>query len=136
MQYTRLPAFNEVPGALAALAKLEHKMLAFSNGTFDDIQSLLHTAGLSRFLGDPVSIQDVQTFKPAPRVYALFREKTAAAPADTWLVSSNPFDIIGAGQARWNTIWVRRNPDVPFDTWGKRPTHIVSDLGQIADLIG
>ncbi|WP_424972864.1 haloacid dehalogenase type II [Dinoroseobacter sp. S76] len=135
-QYTRLPAFDEVPEALAALAKIGHKMHAFSNGTLEDIGTLMDTAGLSTFLGDPVSVAGVQSFKPDPRVYALFEEKTAAEARSVWLLSSNPFDIIGAGQAGWNTIWVQRSPEIPFDPWGKRPTHIVSDLSEVAALIG
>lgn len=135
-QYTRLPAFDEVPAALATLAKSGHGMHAFSNGTLEDIRTLTDAAGLSPSLGAPVSVEDVQTFKPDPRVYALFEQKTAAARSDTWLVSSNSFDIIGAGQAGWNTMWVQRDPNLPFDTWGKRPTHVISNLGQIANLIG
>ena len=38
--------------------------------------------------------------------------------SDTWLVSSNPFDVIGAISAGMCAAWVKPTPDALFDSWG------------------
>jgi 2-haloacid dehalogenase len=56
-----------------------------------------------------------------------------AAPA--WLVSSNPFDVIGAAACGWCTVWVKRNPTFIFDPWGLAPIAIISGLTELPALI-
>ncbi len=134
-QYRHLPAFGDAEPALLALSGQGHRMHAFSNGTRSDIAALMDTSGLSTFLQAPVSAEDAKSFKPDPRVYTLFETATGASAANTWLISSNPFDIVGAWACGWRTIWVQRDAGVPFDPWGQRPSHIVQDLSQIAPIL-
>ena len=126
--YRALDAFPDVAPALAALQQKGVVLHAFSNGVADDITALLEHAGLDRRILSIVSADEVQTFKPDPRFYAHFLERTGATATQTWLVSSNPFDVIGAAACGWRTVWVKRNPNVVFDPWEHVPTAIISDL--------
>ena len=47
------------------------------------------------------------------------------------MVSSNPFDVIGAISAGMHAAWVKRSPEAIFDPWGIEPTITV---GGITDL--
>ena len=94
--YLYLPVFPEVVASLAALKIQGHRLMAFSNGVEASIRALLANAGVLPHLEDVVSVDDLHTFKPDPEVYAYLARRTGRAPAETWLVSSNAWDVIGA----------------------------------------
>jgi len=130
--YRELPAFAEAPSALQQLKEAGCRNYAFSNGGRDELQFLLAHAGLERVLDGIVSVHEVRSFKPDPAVYAHFLQTTGATADTTWLVSGNPFDVIGALAAGWKTAWVSRDPDSVFDPWGLAPTVVVSGLDELA----
>lgn len=134
--FRRLPPFPEVAGALAGLRSAGHRLYAFSNGLPDDLDVLLDQAGLRSLLVDVVSVHAVQSFKPDPAVYAHFLACSRAGAADTWLVSGNPFDILGAAALGWRTIWVRRSAEQILDPWDLAPTLTVAGLDGIAAAVG
>jgi 2-haloacid dehalogenase len=45
-----------------------------------------------------------------------------------WLVSSNPWDIIGARSAGLSSAWVQRSEEKIYDPWGIEPNVIVRSL--------
>lgn len=130
--YRRLPAFPDVAEGLAALRAAGHRLYAFSNGLPDDLASLLGAAGLRQLFIDLVSVHEVRSFKPDPAVYAQFLKRAGARAADTWLISSNAFDVVGAAATGWRTVWVRRSPAQSFDPWGIEPTLEVSRLTELS----
>jgi len=132
--YRALDAFPDVAPALAALQQKGVILHAFSNGVADDISALLVHAGLDDRVSSIISADEVQTFKPDPRFYAHFLNQTGATAATTWLVSSNPFDVIGAAACGWRTVWVKRNPNAVFDSWEHAPTVTISDLMELPAL--
>jgi len=132
--YRALAAFPDVAPALAALQQKGTLLHAFSNGVADDIEALLNHAGLDDRITSIISADEVHTFKPDPRIYAHFLKRTGASAATTWLVSSNPFDVIGAAACGWRTVWVKRNPNAVFDPWEHVPTAIISDLKELPAL--
>ena len=130
--YRTLPAFPDVVPGLDALAALPLRRLAFSNGRRDDVEALLLQAGIRDRFEGVVSLLDIRTFKPDPAAYAHFRE--TAGGGEAWLVSSNPFDVIGALAAGMKAAWVRRSPAAVFDPWDVEPTAIVSGIAGLAEL--
>jgi 2-haloacid dehalogenase len=73
----------------------------------------------------------VKTFKPNPAVYEHFLLKSKSPKVDTWLISGNSFDVIGAISFGMNSAWVRRNPDAVFNTWNIQPTRTISSLQEL-----
>ena len=55
--------------------------------------------------------------------------------ANAWLVSSNPFDVIGAISSGMRAAWIKRSPDAIFDPWGIEPTLTVNSLSNLAEQI-
>ena len=76
--YRALNAFPDVAPALAALQQKGAVLHAFSNGVADDISALLEHAGLDDMISSIISADEVQTFKPDPRLYAHFLQRTGA----------------------------------------------------------
>lgn len=133
-KYRELPAYAEALQTLCDLKDAGCRNYAFSNGELDDLEYLLSHTGLDSALEGIVSVQDVKSFKPDPAVYAHFLDETGSATEDTWLVSGNPFDVIGACMAGWRTAWVKRDPAMQFDPWGIEPDATVTDTSELVGL--
>ena len=132
--YRALDAFDDTALALAKLKRNGAILHAFSNGVADDIAALLKHTGIEKVISSVISADTVKTFKPDPRVYSHFMDMTKTDSKSTWLVSSNPFDLIGAGACGWNTVWVKRDKHAVFDPWEQEPTATVSNLSELATL--
>ena len=135
-EYRGLPAFDDVKESLVGLRADGHSLYAFSNGTADAVETLLEAAGIRNLFDDVVSVDDRQTFKPNPDVYEHLLNATATSAGEAWLISSNPFDVIGAVSCGLRSAWVRRSSKSIFDPWGIDPTLTIASLGELAGGIG
>lgn len=136
LQFFRaLPAFDDVEPALQALKDRGIAMHAFSNGKADAVEGLLVSANIRDYFDGVVSVDDVQSFKPDPAVYHHFLASTGAAAEDTWLISGNPFDVIGARSAGWKGAWVKRSAQAVFDPWEFEADLVIGSLSGLADNI-
>ena len=131
-KYTQLPAFPDCKDGLNSLHTTGHRIFAFSNGTRNDISDLLKSTKLTDLLEDVIVVDDMENpvFKPHPNIYQHFNHLTKSHPENTWLISSNPFDIIGAAACGWKTAWMRRTKNSVFDPWPnvKGPTITINSL--------
>lgn len=130
--YRKLPAYNETEACLKSLKEQETEIIAFSNGKKDDLVSLFENAGIIQYFDQIISVDEVRTFKPSPEVYELLTDKSKASKENTWLVSANAFDIVGASSIGLKTIWLKRNPNAVFDPFGIPYTHTFNNLLDIA----
>jgi 2-haloacid dehalogenase len=129
--YLNLPAFPDAVSALRGLQAAGYLLLAFSNGVESSLRTLLDGAGIVPYLAGIVSVDAVKTFKPSPDVYAYLVSTAGSRPEDTWLISANPFDVIGARAANLKAVWVRRNPELVFDPWEFEPDIVVNSLSEL-----
>ncbi len=134
--YGALPAFADVDAALGQLNASGRRLFAFSNGTREAVDGLLARAGIADAFEGVVSCDDVRSFKPDPVVYAHFLEVAGVAADHAWLISGNPFDILGARSAGWHAAWVKRSDDAVFDPWGIEPDCTVCGLAELAAVLG
>jgi 2-haloacid dehalogenase len=131
-QYDDLERFAEVEPGLAALRQRGLEMVAFSNGSPRMLGAVLASSGLTECFGQVVSVDDVRAFKPSPRVYQHLLNRVGQPAERVMLVSSNPFDVIGAMAVGLQAAWVNRT-GAPFDTIGGPPTHEVRSLAELAE---
>ena len=115
--YRVLPAFGDVAEALKQLDKPAYRLYAFSNGQTEAVRGLLEHAGILDCFIDIVSVDEVKRFKPDPAVYQHMLKRCGSTPDSTWLISSNPFDILGARSAGVRGIWLQRSATSIFDPW-------------------
>ena len=128
-KYLRLPAFTDVQPALKTLAE-KYTLVAFSNGEKVAVDSLLLHAGIDGYFTNVITADAVSTFKPDPTIYQYLLHSVNCPANRTWLISSNPFDVIGASECGLQTAWVKRSPQMVFDPWGIQPTVEVRHLGE------
>ena len=89
-----------------------------------------------------VTVEEVQCFKPHPKVYSHLAEKVGKGKEsmeEVWLVSGNPFDVIGARAVGMQTCWVDRSGNGWTDQLVQgdsgKPTVIVKGLGEVVDAV-
>jgi 2-haloacid dehalogenase len=145
--YDSLSTFPDVTPALDALAKTPNiKSVIFSNGTHAMVSaSLQKSPSLSphaSLFTDVVVVEEVKKFKPYPEVYYHLVEKVGKKReeiGEVWLVTANPFDVVGAVSVGLKAVWVDRTGAGWVDNLGEgdlgKPTIIVSDLGDVLDAI-
>jgi 2-haloacid dehalogenase len=131
--YRRLRPFDDARPALAALRGHGHTVVVFSVGPRSWLEEL--TSSYREFVDALISAEDAGVYKPHPGIYRHLLGTMKADPPATLLVSSNPFDIIGAGAAELRTAWCRRQPSALFDPWGSPPDHHVTGPAALADLL-
>ena len=123
-------------GGLPELKQAGFRLFAFSNGKPEDVASLLENSGISSYFEDVISTDEIKSFKPNPAVYAHFLRRTGATGEQAWLISGNPFDVIGAVSAGMRAAWVKRSPQAIFDPWEIEPTITIGSLSELAHGIG
>jgi 2-haloacid dehalogenase len=132
-EYQNLRPFPDVVPGIERLKEKGHTLVAFSNGVEATARTLLQRAGVLPHLQGVISVDDLKTFKPNPEVYHYLAHRLDTTPSETWLVSSNPFDVIGAKSAGLKAAWIKRKPDVQFDPWDIEPDLIAPDLEALAE---
>ncbi len=136
--YSELPAFQDVEKCLTSI-KGRVRIFAFSNGTHSAINFMLQKAAIDGFFDGVVSVDSVSVFKPHPATYEHFLNCTKSQNNTAILVSSNPFDIIGAKSKGLHAIWVKRNQNNYFDPWTEsafipdQTIHSLSDLSKVLE---
>jgi 2-haloacid dehalogenase len=131
--YSVLPAFDDVKEALTKLKEKGFRLFAFSNGKAEAVEKLLIHAGVRELFLDVVSVDDIKTFKPSPGAYAHFLRTAQTNGNEAWLISSNPFDVIGSISAGMKSVWIQRSSESIFDPWEIQPTITVSSLLELCE---
>jgi 2-haloacid dehalogenase len=91
-------------------------------------------SGIINDLDHLLSVDAVQTFKPAPSVYAMVLETFSCTKEEVRFFSSNAWDIAGAGQFGLPTVWVNRNGGVPEEL-PQPPTYQINSLAEYTAVI-
>ena len=133
--YRSLPAFADAEQGLQRLNTTGCRLYAFSNGKPDDVRNLMQHACIDRYLKGVVSTDEIKSFKPNPGVYAHFLRQAGACGSEAWLVSGNPFDVIGAISAGMRGAWIRRSPKAVFDPWEIQPTLTVGSIVELCEAL-
>lgn len=130
--YADLDVFADVPAALQELREQGMRLYAFSNGTATAVQRLLKRAHIDHCFEAIVSVEEVRCFKPSPKVYAHLLRRSGSSAANTCLVSSNSFDVLGAAHYGLRSAWLRRESTDQLDPWDKEPEITLECLGDLA----
>jgi 2-haloacid dehalogenase len=130
--YLRLSAFPDVKPGLQALKAQGLRLAILSNGAPDMLRAAVGSAGLDRWIDEVISVSDIQVFKPSPRVYALVGQKLSVSDSQIGFVSSNSWDVNGAGSAGLYTFWIQRAAGEPEEELGFPARQIVGSITELA----
>ena len=133
-RYDDLERFADVEPGLKRLKEAGHAMVVFSNGTPRMLDALMDAAKLRPYFQGFVSVDEVKVYKPSPKAYRHVARRLGRPIGEIRLVSSNPFDDIGAEAAGMRAAWVDRSGG-PFDTLGPPPEIVVGSLTELADAL-
>ncbi len=129
--YQQLPAFDDVQSILKDLVQLDTRLFAFSNGSESAVRDLLENAQLIDYFEAIVSVDDIKSFKPNPATYSHFLRQANAKGNNSYLISSNSFDVLGALSHGMQAIWLNRNNQNILDPWEMTPTATITSLTQL-----
>ena len=132
--YKVLSPFTEVKDSLKKLKQSNYKLAILSNGTPDLLNELIVSNQLKDIFDDIFSVEEVGIFKPDSKVYDLPINKYNIKKKEVLFLSANTWDISGAGNYGYNTVWVNRNNNI-FDKLDFEPNEQISNLLELLDLI-
>ena len=132
--YKVLSPFTEVRDALNKLKQSNYKLAILSNGTPDLLNELVVSNQLKDIFDDIFSVEEAGIFKPDSKVYDLPINKYNIEKYEVLFLSANTWDVSGAGNYGYNTVWVNRNNNI-FDKLDFKPNQQISNLSELLDLI-
>ncbi len=99
------------------------------------LKAAVQSAGIHELIDAIFSVDTVKIFKPSPRVYTQLQDALKIDKAEIGFVSSNNWDVNGAGSAGLTTFWIQRSSlDIPEEL-GYPPTHLVTAITDLRPLI-
>src|SRR5262245_45520343 len=133
--YMTLAAFPDVRPGLEQLKSLGMKLGILSNGAPEMLQSASRNAGITELFDAIISVDEIKVFKPHPRVYHLASSHLATPPGGIGFVSSNSWDVNGAGSAGLTTFWIQRAAAEPAEELGYPAARVVHALTELPELV-
>ena len=131
--YKELSPFPEVKNVLEELKKKSLKIAILSNGTQDLLNHLVRSSNFENLFDNIFSIEEVKIYKPDPKVYDIPVNKYKIKKNEITFLSANTWDVSGAGNYGYNSIWVNRGKNV-FDKLDYQAKNEVKNLKEFLDL--
>jgi len=132
--YKVLSPFTEVRDTLKKLKQSNYKLAILSNGTPDLLNELVVSNQLKDIFDDIFSVEEAGIFKPDSKVYDLPINKYNIEKNEVLFLSANTWDVSGAGNYGYNTVWVNRNNNI-FDNLDYKPVKEIKNLNEINNLL-
>jgi 2-haloacid dehalogenase len=131
--YLTLDAFADARTVLTALKARGLGIAILSNGSPRMLDAAVEASGIAALCDAVLSVDAVRMYKPRPEVYALVTDRFQVTPDEVVFVSSNRWDIMGAGSFGFRPVWVNRS-QLPEEYAHQRPERIVPDLSALPSL--
>mgnify|MGYP001198680994 CR=1 FL=1 len=132
--YKILSPFSEVPEVLKNLKKKNYKLAILSNGTPSLLNELVKSNDLENVFDDILSIEEVKIYKPDSKVYDIPVKKYKIQKNEIVFLSANTWDVSGAGNYGYNSVWINRSNNI-FDNLDYKPNHKIKSLVQLLEII-
>lgn len=103
-----LPAHPDVEPGLAALRGAGHRLVAFTNGSFDAVRDQLTHAGIDGHFDAMLSVDAGTSFKPHPSSYATLAGLVQLDASEVTMVAAHDWDVAGARAAGMDAVFIQR----------------------------
>lgn len=110
--YFKISAFEEVEEVLKKIKKNKIKTAILSNGSYDMLNSAVKNSKLDELINEVISVDECKKFKPHRDVYNLVIDKFNIDKKNCIFFSSNCWDIHGASNFGFQTVWVNRKKNI------------------------
>ncbi len=132
--YKVLSPYSEVEKILKNLKVNNYKLAILSNGTPNLLRQLVQSNNLDNFFDSIFSIEEVRIYKPASKVYDIPVKNYKIKKNEIAFLSANTWDVSGAGNYGYQSIWVNRNKNI-FDNLDYKPKYEIQSLKGLLDII-
>jgi len=132
--YLELKPYEEVHQVLSKLKSAGYKIAILSNGSPAMLEAAIRGANIEDLLDASLSVNDVQIFKPDPRVYELATKAFNVEPQQVLFQSSNAWDASGAAAFGFKVMWVNRFSQRP-ERLPAKPDYEATNLNQLLELL-
>ena len=110
--YFKIGAFEEVNEVLKKIKKNKIKTAILSNGSYDMLNSAVKNSKFDELISEVISVDECKKFKPHRDVYNLVIDKFNINKKNCIFFSSNCWDIHGASNFGFQTVWVNRKKNI------------------------
>ena len=110
--YFKIGAFEEVEEVLKKIKKNKIKTAILSNGSYDMLNSAVKNSKFDELISEVISVDECKKFKPHRDVYNLVIDKFDINKKNCIFFSSNCWDIHGASNFGFQTVWVNRKKNI------------------------
>ena len=110
--YFKIGAFEEVEEVLKKIKKDKIKTAILSNGSYDMLNSAVKNSNFDELISEVISVDECKKFKPHRDVYNLVIDKFNINKKNCIFFSSNCWDIHGASNFGFQTVWVNRKKNI------------------------
>ena len=110
--YFKIGAFEEVEEVLKKIKKNKIKTAILSNGSYDMLNSAVKNSKFDELISEVISVDECKKFKPHRDVYNLVIDKFNINKKNCIFFSSNCWDIHGASNFGFQTVWINRKKNI------------------------
>ena len=132
--YKVLSTYSEVKKTLEDLKANNYKLSILSNGTPNLLNQLVQSNNLSNLFDNIFSVEEVGIYKPTSKVYEIPIKNYKIKKNEIAFLSANTWDVSGAGNYGYQSIWVNRNKNI-FDNLDYTPKYEIQSLKGLLDII-
>jgi 2-haloacid dehalogenase len=129
-----LPPHPEVLPAMEKLHAAGFRLATLTNSPPAVAKAQLENAGLIALLEKVISVDEVQSLKPAAKVYHHAAKEMGVAPEQTRLIAAHGWDVAGAMRAGCAAAFIAR-PGMVLEPLFEPPDIVAPDLLQVAERI-
>lgn len=134
-QYHKLRAYPDVIAALKQMKQLGMTIKIVANPTKKMIEDHSKFAGTYEYIDEIISSgEEMQAFKPSPKVYQIGKERAGCPVDDILWVTGHQWEAFGAVRQGLRVAWTNRarEPKLPI---GIEPTYTTKNLQELADIL-
>ena len=110
--YFKIGAFEEVEEVLKKIKKNKIKTAILSNGSYDMLNSAVKNSKFDELISEVISVDECKKFKPHRDVYNLVIDKFNTNKKNCIFFSSNCWDVHGASNFGFQTVWINRKKNI------------------------
>jgi len=127
-----IETYPEVPAAMERLKAGGWKLVALTNSGQAMVDGQVSNNGLGSVFDHVLSVESVQTYKPAAAPYRHALSVAGCEAGDAWMVACHDWDLAGARAVGMNTAFVER-PAMSYASTFDAPELSVANFTALAD---
>lgn len=130
--FGKLEAYPDVADGLSRLRDGGWKTVALTNSAGPAVNAQLTGAGIAPLFDHVLSVDSVETYKPASAPYLYAAAVADAEPSNMWMVACHDWDLAGARAAGLSTAFVQR-AGMSYAPTFPDPELEVADFAELAE---